>query len=58
LADDINTKSILYRILNVPVELIVGEILGVSKELARLLAESIKPKTVMKREVHLDMTQL
>ncbi|KAG1774966.1 hypothetical protein EV702DRAFT_973934 [Suillus placidus] len=53
LADSINTKSVLNRMLNIPVELTTGEILGVLKELAGLLAESIKPKSIMKKDVHL-----
>ncbi|KAG2045890.1 hypothetical protein BDR06DRAFT_866702, partial [Suillus hirtellus] len=53
LADGINAKLVLNRILNVPVELTAGEILGVSKELSGLLAESIKPKTVSRKDVHL-----
>lgn len=53
LADAISTKLVLNRILNVPVELTMGEILGVSKELSGLLAKSIKPKTVSRKDVHL-----
>ncbi|KAG1791288.1 hypothetical protein EV424DRAFT_1337483, partial [Suillus variegatus] len=53
LADGISAKLVLNRILNVPVELTAGEILGVSKELAGLLAESIKPKTINRKDVHL-----
>ncbi|KAG1830914.1 hypothetical protein EV424DRAFT_1279937, partial [Suillus variegatus] len=53
LADGISAKLVLNRILNVPVEITAGEILGVSKELAGLLAESIKPKTMTKKDIHL-----
>ncbi|KAG1735827.1 hypothetical protein EDB19DRAFT_1601404, partial [Suillus lakei] len=53
LSDGINAKSVLNRILNIPVELTAGEILGVSKELSGLLAQSIRPKTVPRKEAHL-----
>ncbi|KAG2079508.1 uncharacterized protein F5147DRAFT_592260, partial [Suillus discolor] len=46
-------KSVLNRILNIPVALTAGEILGVSKEISGLLAESIKPRTMVRKETHL-----
>ncbi|KAG1717348.1 hypothetical protein EDD22DRAFT_793630, partial [Suillus occidentalis] len=52
LADGTSPRSILNQILNVPVALTAGEVLGVSKELSGLLAELIKPRTVVRKGMY------
>ncbi|KAG1782092.1 hypothetical protein EV702DRAFT_932089, partial [Suillus placidus] len=53
ISDGINAKSVLSRILSVPIALTMGQVLGVSKELSGLLVEMIKPRTVARGETHL-----
>ncbi|KAG2756196.1 hypothetical protein P692DRAFT_20666841, partial [Suillus brevipes Sb2] len=58
ISDGINTRSVLNQILNVPVALTAGEVLGISKKLSGLLAELIKPRTVVKRGINQTGSQL
>jgi len=53
LAEGISARNVLNRILDIPVSLTVGEILGVLKELAGLLAELIKPKMSNRKGIDL-----
>ncbi|KAG2738158.1 hypothetical protein P692DRAFT_20692107, partial [Suillus brevipes Sb2] len=52
ISDGINARSVFNQILNVPVALTAGEVLGISKELSGLLAELIKPRTVVRRGMY------
>jgi hypothetical protein len=52
IADGTSPRSILNQILNVPVALTTGEVLGVSKELLGLLAELIRPRAVVRKGMY------
>ncbi|KIK31499.1 hypothetical protein CY34DRAFT_32184, partial [Suillus luteus UH-Slu-Lm8-n1] len=52
ISDGINTRSVLNQILNVPVALTAGEVLGVSKELSGLLTELIRPRAAVRKGMY------
>ncbi|KAG2738447.1 hypothetical protein P692DRAFT_20758432, partial [Suillus brevipes Sb2] len=52
ISDGTSARSVLNQILNVPVALTAGEVLGVSKELSGLLAELIRPRAVVKKGMY------
>ncbi|KAH7917639.1 hypothetical protein BV22DRAFT_1052297 [Leucogyrophana mollusca] len=47
-AAHVDSKNVLNRLLGTPVQIAIGDVLGVSKELSGVLMEAIKPKSVVK----------
>lgn len=44
-AAETSTSQVLQQVLDTPVQLSIGKILGVSKDMAQLLVDNLKPKT-------------
>ncbi|KAH7918693.1 hypothetical protein BV22DRAFT_1051569 [Leucogyrophana mollusca] len=51
---NVDSKKVLDRLLSTPVQVAVGELLGVSKELSGVLSEAMKPKSALEKSPRIE----